>query len=321
MKYNNLVKGNIKLIRNRRVKKDLERDLNLIKDIMRTLGVSNNIKYTESEDDSKPNINFEIEYYLDMWSNVEDKWNFRDVTSINGDANDLKPRLEKEKQSIILHINYDEIDSSTTTVNNTIEAIISESGMCSLVYQPGKTFNSYSTRSTSEIIEYPETKYLTEADYSPSFVRHIQSFLNVQNVTLGNEFKRLYLYIDYMGNDDDEKRDLVTKLIDLYLDLIPDYVANKDKDIQGALRFKVTEITKDPESRRRDFNITLYITQGKKHIVKTHFKISILQDNVYFAHNDSNSNPAKKEKVVFIFLREYDRIMRISIENSDKAFK
>ena len=304
-----------------KVKKDNERDLNLVKDIMRTLGVGHNIKYSESDDNSKPNINFEIEYYLDMWSNVEDKWNFRDITSNNGDANKLKPRLEKEKQSIILHINYDEIDSSTTTVNNTIEAIVSETGMCTLVYQPGKTFNTFVIKSIKDILEIPETKYLSEVDYSPNFVRHIQSFLNVQNVAVGNEFKTLYKYIDYMEDDDDDKRTLITKLTDLYLDLIPDYMMYKEKDVQGALRFKVKEITKDPEARRRDFNITLYIAQGKKHIVKTHFKISILKDNVYFGMNDSNKDPIKKEKVMFIFLTEYDRIMRISIENSDKSFK
>ena len=257
-----------------------------------------------------------------MWFNIKDRWDHKDITSINGDANDLKPRLEEEGQSIILQINYDEIENSSTTVNNTIEAIISETGMCSLVYYPGKEFNTYSTRSINEIIEYPETKYITELYFSPTFIRHIQSFLKLQNLSVGKEFKSLYKYIDYMEDDDDDKKELITKLIGLYLDLIPDYTANKDKDVQGILRFKVKEITtKDPGARRRDFNITLYITQGKKHITKTHFKISILKDNTYFAENDLNKDPIKKEKIMLIFLTEYDRIMRISIEKSDKSFK
>lgn len=320
MKYTNFVKGNIKLLRNRKVKKDNERDLKLIKDIMTTLGIHNYIQYSDSDDDTKPNVNFEMSHYLDMWSNVEDKWNYKDITSINGDDDELRPRLEEEKQSIILHINYDEIESSSTTVNNTIEAIISETGMCSLVYQPGISFNSYITKS-SDIIEHPDTKYITEDDYLPSFIKHVQNFLKLQNLTVGNEFKSLYKYIDYMEDDEDDKKELITRLIKFYLDLLPDYVSNKDKNVKGALKYTIKEITKDSESRSRDFNITLYLSQGKKHIVKTHFKMSVLKDNVYFGKNDSNKDPIKKEKVMLIFLTEYDKIMRISIENSDKAFK
>ena len=305
---------------NRKVKKDNERDLNLIKDIMTTLGIHDYIQYSDSDDESKPNINFEMSYYIDMWSAIEDRWNYKDVTSINRDINELRPRLEEEKQSIILHINYDEIESSSTTVNNTIEAIISETGMCSLVYQPGISFNSYIIKA-SDIIEHPDTKYITEDDFLPSFIKHIQNFLKLQNLTVGNEFKSLYKYIDYMEDDEDDKKELITRLIKFYLDLLPDYTSNKDKNVKGALKYTIKEITKDSESRSRDFNITLYLSQGKKHIVKTHFKISILKDNVYFGKNDLNKDPIKKEKVMLIFLTEYDRIMRISIENSDKAFK
>ena len=49
--------------------------------------------------------------------------------------------------------------------------------------------------------------------------------------------------------------------------------------------------------------------------------MSILKDNVYFAYDNTDREPIKKEKVLLIFLTEYDRVMRISIENSDKAFK
>lgn len=320
MRYSNFIKGNIKLIRNRKVKKDNERDLNLIKDIMRTLGIANRIQYTESDDNGKPNINFQMPHYIDLWTAIEDRWNYKDITSINADANELRSRLEKEKQSIILHINYDEIESSSTAVNNTIEAIISESGMCSLVYQPGKSFSSFIS-SNKVIIEDPDTKYLTEEDFLPTFIKHIQSFLKLHNLSVGNEFKPLFRYIDYMEDNDDDKKELINRLMNFYVDLLPDYTANKDKSEKGTLKFKVREITSDTESRTRDFNITFYIAQGRTHIVKTHFKMSILKDNVYFAYDDTNKEPIKKEKVLLIFLTEYDRVMSISIENSDKAFK